>query len=178
MQIITAIREEVLHSIKLGQVEVVVDSNQLKLLSLYLAFVINETDFKYPFILKTFTNQSVLINRNCEGINVHLCAYAPDPIISSFLSEDVIKDLSSLLVTYSANTIHAPELYDYTAYQNKDYAEDYGGWILKDEDHVIRNVPCNPNSTCALYVDNDKEFIYGIDGYTTVKDGSTIPVRI
>jgi len=173
-----AIREEVLHSVKMGKVEVVVDSVQLKLLSLYLAFVINEPDVSYPFFLKAVTGQQVLINRNSEGVNVYLCAPAPEPIISSFLSEDDIKDLSSILVMHAAGSIHAPTLYDYTAYQNKAHGDEYGGWIMKDEDNVISIFPLNRSSTCSLFVDNDKEFIYGIDGYATNPNGQVTPIRI
>lgn len=173
-----AIREEVLHSVKLGEVEVGVDSDQLKLLSLYLAFVINEPAVDYPFFLKAITGQPILIVRNSDGIDVYRCTPAPSPVISSSLTEDDIKDLSSALVRYSRGSIHTPILYGYAAYQNKAHAEEYGGWIKKDEDNVVFTLASDFNPACALFVDDDRKIIYGVAGYTQDQDGKVIPVLI
>jgi hypothetical protein len=172
-----AIREDVSHAIQLDKINVVVNSDQLKLLSLYLTFTINEPTIEYPYFLKTVSEQQVLFKRKTHGVKVFLCAFAPDPIISGYLSNDDMEDLSIMLEKYSCDTIHAPTLYDYTAYQNKAYAEEYGGCILKDEDNVVMSTPLAPNST-LLYVDHDREFIYGINGYTNASDGTLVPIRI
>lgn len=173
-----AIREEVSHAITVGDVNVVIDSNQLKLLSLYLTFAINESSNNYPFILKAINGQQVLFKRDSNGVEAFLCALAPEPIFTGYLFNDDMKDLSLALETYSANNIHAPTIYSYIAYHNNDYAEELGGWTCKDEHQVVHNTPVDVRHSCGLFIDNDKEFIYGVSGVVIGPGGIVIPERI